>query len=430
MRTTRLFWWRLLKSRSAFSPAHRPRETPQEEVVVKLTSMAWQQHDYGDFYTDFSAGASSDVMFAEFPDVGAGIVLHDTVDVKLTVLWPADSGGRTANFFVRIFDPDHASSDNGHDTNGSTPDDNYTASGFVAMPGGGLASQGISFFDGETESIEEFTITARQPGNNFIVAGSGRRDWINAATFAADGTTILRKSGGTPIPPTCQTRVLTVWRTLNIEEDSMDAPGPFETFDGAGVGNDDVNPGNLGNGQGTFGQPSLALLTTEAERANVRVRVIGPFDDSQDDAPFVHNLGVAPLPTVLYGNAVRDVDSRKDFWVIQVFAAYEYDPRNDYDPLLGVAETAILGNTAFGAGTKAPVNVYLETIRDVGANFPGAVDEERLRRRVVVHESLHRFGHLSHDVGIMDERTLATGSDNDNILLGSMLREISVAEKP
>lgn len=40
---------------------------------------------------------------------------------------------------------------------------------------------------------------------------------------------------------------LTVWRFLHLERDSMAAPGAAEVFDGAGVGNDDVDPGNLGN---------------------------------------------------------------------------------------------------------------------------------------------------------------------------------------
>jgi hypothetical protein len=76
------------------------------------------------------------------------------------------------------------------------------------------------------EATVEFSVT-RQPGDNFAIAASTNPNDLNAVTV--DGTE-LRTGGGATIDidcdgtePICRTDMLTVWRRLHIEVDSMGA---------------------------------------------------------------------------------------------------------------------------------------------------------------------------------------------------------------
>jgi len=65
-------------------------------------------------------------------------------------------------------------------------------------------------------------------------------------------------------------------------------------------------------------------------RANVDVKAIHVADgDLSDNAAFVRNMTNANYQ--IPGNSVRDIPSNADFWVVQVFAAYEHDLAVDFD---------------------------------------------------------------------------------------------------
>ncbi len=403
---------------------------PAEIPVARLVSIVWEPHDFGDTHVDFYPGGTSDygagdVIFPERPSAEFGTAVHDRIDVAVTVEWGA-APGKSARVFIKDFDPDHASGVNDFDTNGNSPNDNV--GGSVAPPTE-LSAPFLDFTAGQaTTKRATLTINGRQPGNNFIISGSGREDWLNAITFDSDGTTLLRGLNDAPVPANRQTTLLTVWRTLNIEEDSMAEPDvvfPGE-FTDAGVGNDDLYPGDLGTGTGggvggigPFVQPSLDLLASEFVKANIRVRTLTTEDDVTDNAPFVHNLD-----SLGYGNSVRDITSVADFWVVQVFAAYEWIADEDLDPILGMAESPQTGNTFVEVG-ESPTNIYLETIRDASLNYPGAKSAAVLRERVVLHEVIHRFrnreGEGEHDVGVMIAHTALTGTDEEIALQGVIL---------
>jgi len=206
----------------------------------------------------------------------------------------------------------------------------------------------------------------------------------------------------------------------------MGPPGADEVFDGAGVGNNDVAPGNLGTvdpdgegdgGDGDFVQPGLSVLAAEFSRAHVSVDTIPESIDDSDDIAFVHNL---PLGSESYGNLIRNVPYRgDDYWCVQVLAGYEFDTVEDGDD---AGEDATMGITDLGA--TVPVHVFLETIRTVKSSRPAAVDTERLRQRVVLHEVMHKFRYLPHDQAIMNYELLLNGSDEEVKLTAALLETV------
>jgi hypothetical protein len=373
-----------------------------------------------------------DAIFPETPTPDPTAMENPYVWVQVSIA-PAIPQPFTATIHLKMFDPDHFSSDTTYDTNdaqqANKPDDNVQLS-----PGSSWVEKTLSF-----DSNGPFTkkvlvqITQPNPGNNFISVAVGRKERLDAVKFADDGMTLLRAGGVDPLPPRFQTKLLTVWRTLHVEEDSLGPPTAFDSFDGPGEnGDDDVNPGDLGTGDanspgttlGPFAQPSLNWLKQEMRKTCVKVvSVEAPRYDPRDNAAFVRNV----MEDMIIGNAknIRDLTTRSDRWVVQVFAAYEQELTQSFDPNEGIA---ILGNTK-GTG-DAGVVIFLETIRDVSANVAGSKPPETIAQRVVLHEVMHRFGHGAHDVGPMIAENNRKGSDFENELGGSLLREIMVSNGP
>ena len=105
----------------------------------------------------------------------------------------------------------------------------------------GMTLQPSSLTFGPTEQVKHTigTITHPQPGNNFIAAALPRAyDVTKVSMSDDDGITVVRRVTGPPlqfveVPWKYHSDVLTVWRTLWIELDSMRAPnamaeGPFD----------------------------------------------------------------------------------------------------------------------------------------------------------------------------------------------------------
>jgi hypothetical protein len=210
--------------------------------------------------------------------------------------------------------------------------------------------------------------------------------------------------------------VLLVWRFLHTELDSYAAPpGAGVVFDGACVGNADVNPGDLGNSDTT-------LMVAEYRRAFVEaVDDLGTLD-ATDDATFVRNLSDAAAAAK--GNAMRDQASLDRFWVVQVVSAYEGESIEDFDG----EGTATWG---FAPGADGPCLIYHETIRDTSAscagvpNWAGTVAAGVLEQRIVLHESLHRFDMShdggAHDTGPLDAGTNRNGAAAQNQIIGAQI---------
>ena len=387
---------------------------PREVIVASIVSVKWKQYDYGDGHTDLVVGGNSlthggDLIYAEKQVPDAAGVVHDKIDVEVTIAW--GGGARPAtNVFLKVFDPDHDSTDVAFDTDGDSPEDNVMQGGNESIPGAALDDGTMPFAPTVTTNTVTMTIAHRRPGNNFIVATSGRTERINHHVDFSDGTTLWDDVALAQVAEHRKTHILTVCAHASCGRGFDGAPDyEDETF-----GADDIDPGNLGGTTGVdnFVEPSLAFLTAEFAKAHVRVVSIG----NHDDIMFIRNL---EEEDVAYGNGVRDVPTQPNYWTIQVLAAYEGPAASDGDD--GDAEVTGGNTSTFG---ESPVNIFLEALAEANSMIPNAVDTERLRQRTVLHEVMHRFGHLDHDVAVMSYSLLWTAPDNQVELVGLLFQKI------
>jgi hypothetical protein len=231
--------------------------------------------------------------------------------------------------------------------------------------------------------------------------------------------------------------MLTVWRTLWVELDSMgspDAPGISAKNRGTFVG----EPGHMEDDvKFTPGPPDISFLVSEFEKALIAVKQLPSAYDTRDDLPFVHNLD--PSQTGFNDfNSVRDVVSHRDFLSAHIIGVYELHEDWDYD-----------GTNKWHIGQSyQSVVIPHEVIRDVAATHPGplanGISQSDIERRIVLHEVLHRyFGAHQHDhtsgnppptsglalreynlrdEGIMDTMTILTKGNTDNELSPIQIR--------
>jgi len=149
---------------------------------------------------------------------------------------------------------------------------------------------------------------------------------------------------------------------------------------------------------------ATALGNTLFAPANVRVKVL-PADshDKKDDIQVDQYL--IPSESSTESNKVRDIKSSASFWVVQQVGAYEHSPQRDNDPDEPDTAGPIWLGFSFAEGGDVGNIVYYETIRDVhtaAAAVPGSnvVGVDELKRRVSLHEALHRFFWLAHSSGL------------------------------
>lgn len=151
------------------------------------------------------------------PNVGGGLRIFpdkqtstDTLNRALVQLkaqvQPAVSG---TTVYFRVFDVPDPSVPN------SPPNDNN------GVPNFGTLSAGSAVTDATGTAVVTFTVTM-QPGDNFVGAASTNASQLNAVNATAQG---LRNAAGNPLPDgiSSMTPMLTVWRRLHVEIDSMAA---------------------------------------------------------------------------------------------------------------------------------------------------------------------------------------------------------------
>lgn len=211
---------------------------------ITVTKIEWVGYDPGDGSTNYSTDNPPERgggarIFAERnqPQGRSGDQLHDKILIKAT-LSAAPPGGTNVTVDFKVFDPDHYSADPAFDTNGSWGADNVVAGGAqdvgAVLKGvqinpanhrfefGGNATSVTLVGDGATAVVFiGMEITARQPTNNFVVVGSTDLGYVFGVQYGSDGSL---QNGGVAVPAAFRTPLLTVWRTLYAELDSMGQP--------------------------------------------------------------------------------------------------------------------------------------------------------------------------------------------------------------
>ena len=197
--------------------------------------------------------------------------------------------------------------------------------------------------------------------------------------------------------------MLTVWRTLHLELDTMEGPDLADQLLGDfDEGEDDPLPGE------DLPTPPWALFPSRFASANVDVVAdLAPYESisgPKEKADFEHYFGddwMAATTTdfgVATAESVRNVRSEDAFWVVQLMYGYDYARNVDHDDNL---ETFVLG-MGIRAGQDGPAYTLFETIRDVAAHEPSVgagITYEMLLERVSLHEATHKFDMRHSDTG-------------------------------
>ncbi|MGI8639072.1 MAG: hypothetical protein ACR2MG_03880 [Pyrinomonadaceae bacterium] len=141
---------------------------------------------------------------------------HKQVRVKAIV------GRPNVMVYFKNFDVDDPSDDPDIDENGSIGNDNREGR-IIGQPypptAAGVLSTASALTNANGEAIVYFTVT-KQPGDNFVVAASTNETYLNGVAINGTG---LKDSANTALPTTQakRTELLTVWRKVHIEIDSM-----------------------------------------------------------------------------------------------------------------------------------------------------------------------------------------------------------------
>jgi hypothetical protein len=141
--------------------------------------------------------------------------------------------------YFRNFDVDDPSSDSSIDDNGSDGNDNRdgriigqpypaTAAGTISASCTGTQGLPCAVTDSNGIATVDFTVT-KQPGDNFVVSASTDESYLKGVAINGTG---LKDSANKSLPTVQanRTKLLTVWRKLHMEIDSMgEVQGNFIT---------------------------------------------------------------------------------------------------------------------------------------------------------------------------------------------------------
>lgn len=321
-----------------------------------MVSLTYEQIDNDDLQIDGNPNAQGGQRI--FPDKKD---VNDTVD-RRKIRVKAKYSGKTAGvrIYFRNLDVDDPSSNAapiddettpnaGNDNNGNVDGTANTKAGLLSFPQGSSGclrfSNGISCLtDADGISTVDFTVT-QQPGDNFTVVAATDENYINAVILSTDGINLL-DSSGLQIPATtqningcanssvqaCRADMLTVWRRLPIEIDSM---GKVEgnSVTGHFLLNQTVNTGS----RQTINLPPLTSLEVnrfENGRLIIQHRDLQLFQNEIYYLKIIDsNLQTNPPINANTTNTVTVVNNIKNFTVSpgDTFTLYDDDDFNDDD---------------------------------------------------------------------------------------------------
>jgi len=467
------FYSEVLPNQSSFCAM---AAAPGKQGVLTIESVEWKLHTDppGAPQTGGELVPGSGLRF--FPDAQSpGEQMRNKVDVEIKVL-PKNRSGIVVD--LRWFDVDDPSSDvapvdddppENHRNNSDNRETNWNPE--VMWPPNTVAIEN----NGVGRGV--FHIEWVQPGNNYRIGASVHRASGPAPTYLQrmwplarhqesmfydknknekyDGPAQQEAIFQTRFKTVCMSPVLTVWRKLHVETDSMGevegnfrlnaavyvdplAGGQSEVFLGVPLPGEDMmrfENGTLTDARWLpFGilsntldtvvvlnwpdgtAPEEGLITLEDDDAQVmpempktglmeaaygKAFILPVFDGGGDlannksNVQFVLNVmgeeGEGVAPQIK--DPFESKDNLSDsYWISYVQAGYQADPAGDMDPdEEGPAQGAFLGFHNWGEWPWGSM-VFLETTRDYAA-FVGLSETqlEVLKQRVVAHEIAHGF---------------------------------------
>ncbi len=431
---------------------------PDDKAVNDVASVVWEKGHADQRFENLL------IPLADGPEVFPEKNEHDgdtfnQVKVLVTLAMPC-APTTTCTVNLKVLDPDHfhnpVDADDEFDPNdvfgagpGGATDINKNdhrkssgAIGEVAPFGIGsplmtLQETSLTIPSGATTAFTIGTITDPQPGNNYIVPAMPRWFSLNFTGISdSDGVTVVYQVSDFGNPPTItyfdvpdkyHTDILTVWRTLWVELDSMRAANP--ATDGTFLPEPDTNADLVFDPL----DPAIGLFAAQYARACIDVKTIEAALDVTDGQHidfFLHNME-NPDVEGLRASAMADIadENSDDFWVMQLVAGYEGPDALSNDP--NAQPFVRLGRSITDTNIAY---VYQEAIRDLGLNSVApnkTVPPWKLELRTALHESGHLMG-LPHPpfVSIMDAHTVSFGLDEENVFAFSELGRIQGQVRP
>ncbi|GEM_PF-1812499 len=353
-------------------------------------------------FEEVKKGKGGDLIPNDHPPYWGDGILPDRKNLKDNALRRlvqvvATVSGSPTNVYFKSFDVDDPETNliidpnglSGLDNRGSPREGRFVASrsSIVAVtPKGGKA-------------VADFEVTM-QPGDNFRVAATCNPEELDVLTSYQ----IHNYPIPTIVPPANNdqisgftgklTNLLTVWRRLHVEVDSMagadDPPSAYPTD----LENKDVRLADIPD-------PDPALLVPAFEAAYVRVL----FDTGNSQGnlqPFIHNADSINLDAL--GAAHRGTAEAADYWAAYIMGAYEPAVELDHDP---TAQPARFGVTQ-PDGLEYSF-LFFEVVRDVTESEYDDWAEAHYRKRVVVHEIGHQFELVHWAKSVMDDESDSRG---------------------
>lgn len=253
----------------------------------------------------------------------------------------------------------------------SSPIDSNGSDGGDNRGGSGSLSATTDYTDASGTAEVQLTVTM-QPGDNFRVGAH-----VGSLSSVTDDDGPANNNPEVPGQPGKYTQMLTVWRKLHTEVDSMGAPPPGTTW-----GPDDVVVSDVPD-------PDTGLFELAFQDAYVSP----VFDTGNDNsnAAFVYNL--TDLATQGSNNRGTTAES-SDFWVAYIQGAYEGNLTKDNDPDGEVAVAGIYKDSG-----PEYAFVFIEVIRVLCVEH--AWDQTVMERRTTLHEIGHEFELSHHEYCVM-----------------------------
>jgi len=231
----------------------------------------------------------------------------------------------------------------------------------------------------------EYTITKRNPGNNFKIVAHCiphyRGDVVIDTGAAKRGLDFKLGNSGPTVPATYKTPLLSVWRKLHTEVDSMGAPPPDPPWQAGDVAVADVD------------DPDTGLLVAAFEAAYT----LPAFDtgNNNSNAGFIYNMTDAQAPNQGSNNRGTTAEAG-DYWVAYIQGVYEGPTAEDND------DDTESGRSGYCPNPEPEYAfVYQEVIRDLCDLEHPTWDETSVERRTVIHEIGHQFELGHHDGCVM-----------------------------
>jgi hypothetical protein len=405
-------------------------QAPRQDIA-KIQSVEWVGVDPDPTDNDDATNLYPPEMgggWRVFPgknSMDAGAPSHRAVKVKITVL-PAM---QDIPIKLKLYDPDDPTyADGPVDADPNTNDNRGDPLNFKV--GEVLDATTTEIENGEAIAWKTFLVSLN-PGDNFRVAAAEREiyfDYIKVISSQTApetrGRLYVDKNENDNLDPgepavdenspasdkngvdvVFSTPLLTVWRRLHVEVDSMGAPP-------AGTQFTQEDPAPAGP-NGAVPRPNTDKLDDAFHNAFIDVDVLSEAEGSQSDLTFepswptvaarddyfLHNgdLGDPNDPNDTTGyRKTKDEDAM--YWTAYVAGVYEiqfpgddqFKFNHDND---GEGEVGALGFTPLTPDEPEYSMIAMETIRDVAAEYDWSPAEiTHIQQLVTIHEIGHQFG--------------------------------------